>query len=91
MARLVVFAAFVSLVASSCLIAVATKPRPPLPARISTAADPMRPAYHFAAPALWMNDPQPVVWHNGKYHLFYQVGMSYCIGADGCCVGSHRL
>ena len=32
----------------------------------------MRPGYHFAAPAKWMNDPQPVVFHNGRYHLFYQ-------------------
>jgi beta-fructofuranosidase len=35
-------------------------------------ADPTRPVYHFRPPALWMNDPNGPIYHNGYYHLFYQ-------------------
>jgi beta-fructofuranosidase len=38
--------------------------------------DPGRPAYHFTAPAGWINDPLGVTWHDGpeggRYELFYQ-------------------
>lgn len=36
------------------------------------AADPTRPVYHFCPPALWMNDPNGTIYHNGYYHVFYQ-------------------
>jgi beta-fructofuranosidase len=35
-------------------------------------SDPTRPIYHFRPPALWMNDPNGTIYHNGYYHLFYQ-------------------
>ena len=35
-------------------------------------ADPTRPIYHFHAPAMWMNDPNGPVYHQGAYHMFYQ-------------------
>lgn len=45
-------------------------------ASLQTAAkslnDPVRPAYHFAAPALWMNDPNGPIYYQGWYHAFYQ-------------------
>ena len=34
--------------------------------------DPARPMYHFRPTALWMNDPNGPIYHNGWYHLFYQ-------------------
>lgn len=35
-------------------------------------ADASRPAFHYRAPAQWMNDPNGPIYLDGWYHLFYQ-------------------
>lgn len=40
----------------------------------SEESDPYRPEYHFSPSEGWMNDPNGLVYHQGKYHLFYQAG-----------------
>lgn len=32
----------------------------------------IRPRYHVTAPRNWLNDPNGVIRHEGRYHLFYQ-------------------
>lgn len=34
--------------------------------------EPYRPQQHFSPEEKWMNDPNGLVYHQGKYHLFYQ-------------------
>ncbi len=41
-------------------------------ASVRAEADLTRPGYHFRPPALWMNDPNAPIFHNGWFHLFYQ-------------------
>lgn len=36
------------------------------------AGDGTRPAYHFIAPANWMNDPNGLFYHKRYYHIYYQ-------------------
>nr|WEI57625.1 putative GH32 family protein [Oppiella nova] len=40
--------------------------------RETALSDELRPAYHFVAPAGWLNDPNGVCQRDGVYHLFYQ-------------------
>jgi len=36
-------------------------------------SDPAHPIFHITAPAQWMNDPNGPIYHNGFYHIFYQL------------------
>lgn len=37
------------------------------------ADDPTRPVFHFLPPGNWMNDPNGPIYHDGYYHVFYQL------------------
>ena len=34
--------------------------------------DPHYPIFHFTAPESWISDPNGLIYHDGKYHFFYQ-------------------
>ncbi|MFD1597893.1 glycoside hydrolase family 32 protein, partial [Halobellus rarus] len=34
--------------------------------------DPHRPRFHISPPANWINDPNGLIEHEGRYHVFYQ-------------------
>ena len=35
-----------------------------------------RPIFHYSPQNNWMNDPNGLVYYNGKYHMFYQYNPS---------------
>ena len=39
-----------------------------------------KPVYHFSASDGWLNDPNGLVYFNGKYHMFYQYHPNCHIG-----------
>ncbi len=47
------------------------------------AKDPFRPLYHFTGPESWINDPNGPIYHEGKYHLFYQFDPMVSDGPGG--------
>lgn len=40
--------------------------------RARLAGDHHRPRFHLSPPANWLNDPNGMVYHQGRYHVFYQ-------------------
>jgi hypothetical protein len=45
--------------------------------------DPYRPLYHFTGVESWINDPNGPIYHEGKYHLFYQFDPQVPDGGGG--------
>lgn len=43
-----------------------------IPPSRDLAGEPNHPAFHAQPPEKWMNEPHGPIYHNGRYHLFYQ-------------------
>ncbi|WP_246327156.1 glycoside hydrolase family 32 protein [Burkholderia guangdongensis] len=44
--------------------------------------DPHRPRFHFTPPMNWMNDPNGICHHDGRYHLYYQYNPNDALWGD---------
>lgn len=63
----------VSLFVVGCKNSTGTNPvAPVLDTQTVNKIEQYRPLFHFTPEANWMNDPNGLVYHDGKYHLFYQ-------------------
>ena len=48
------------------------RPSDTIPGEESFHKEPYRPQFHFSQKVGWNNDPNGMVWHEGKWHLFFQ-------------------
>jgi beta-fructofuranosidase len=46
------------------------------------AADPLRPQFHLLPARNWMNDPNGPIYHNGRYHMFFQYNPNAAVWGD---------
>ncbi|MCX6997116.1 MAG: glycoside hydrolase family 32 protein [Kiritimatiellaeota bacterium] len=48
------------------------RPSDTIPGEENFYKEPHRPQFHFSQKVGWNNDPNGMVWHDGKWHLFFQ-------------------
>ena len=48
------------------------RPSDTIPGEENFHQEPYRPQFHFSQKVGWNNDPNGMVWHEGKWHLFFQ-------------------